>query len=134
MVQNQPSLSLSLFTSSLLLLHPFLLSGGVVVVSIIPRFFRDVEDNTLEIQIAPGPQLGEQVIEVESLSKGYGGDPIISDLTFTVPRGAVVGLIGPNGAGTTTLFKMIAGEEKPDSGTLKLGSKITFLKLENVRL
>ena len=80
----------------------------------------DVEDNTLEIQIAPGPQLGEQVIEVESLSKGYGSDPIFSDLTFTVPRGAVVGLIGPNGAGKTTLFKIIAGEEQPSSGTAKL--------------
>lgn len=93
----------------------------------------DVEDNTLEIQIAPGPQLGEQVIEVESLSKGYGGDPIFSDLTFTVPRGAVVGLIGPNGAGKTTLFKMIAGEEQPDSGTLKLGSTVKLSYVDQHR-
>ena len=93
----------------------------------------DVEDNTLEIQIAPGPQLGEQVIEVESLSKGYGDDPIISDLTFTVPRGAVVGLIGPNGAGKTTLFKMIAGEEQPDSGTLKLGSTVKLSYVDQHR-
>jgi ATP-binding cassette ChvD family protein len=93
----------------------------------------DVEDNTLEIQIAPGPQLGEQVIEVESLSKGYGGDPIISDLTFAVPRGAVVGLIGPNGTGKTTLFKMIAGEEQPDSGTLKLGSTVKLSYVDQHR-
>ncbi len=93
----------------------------------------DLEDNTLEIQIAPGPQLGEQVIEVESLSKGYGGDPIFSDLTFAVPRGAVVGLIGPNGAGKTTLFKMIAGEEQPDSGTLKLGSTVKLSYVDQHR-
>jgi len=93
----------------------------------------DMEDNTLEIQIAPGPQLGEQVIEVESLSKGYGGDPIFSDLTFTVPRGAVVGLIGPNGAGKTTLFKIIAGEEQPDSGTLKLGSTVKLSYVDQHR-
>jgi energy-dependent translational throttle protein EttA len=93
----------------------------------------DLEDNTLEIQIAPGPQLGEQVIEVESLSKGYGGDPIFSDLTFMVPRGAVVGLIGPNGAGKTTLFKMIAGEEEPDSGTMKLGSTVKLSYVDQHR-
>ena len=93
----------------------------------------DLEDNTLEIQIAPGPQLGEQVIEVESLAKGYGDDPIFSDLTFTVPRGAVVGLIGPNGAGKTTLFKMIAGEEQPDSGTLKLGSTVKLSYVDQHR-
>ncbi|MFT4577765.1 MAG: sulfate-transporting ATPase [Nitrospinales bacterium] len=93
----------------------------------------DLEDNTLEIQIAPGPQLGEQVIEVESLSKGYGGGPIFSDLTFKVPRGAVVGLIGPNGAGKTTLFKMIAGEEQPDSGTLKLGSTVKLSYVDQHR-
>ena len=93
----------------------------------------DIEDNTLEIQIAPGPQLGEQVIEVESLAKGYGGDPIFTGLTFSVPRGAVVGLIGPNGTGKTTLFKMIAGEEQPDSGTLKLGSTVQLSYVDQHR-
>ena len=93
----------------------------------------DLEDNTLELQIAPDPQHGEQVIEVESLAKGYGGDPIFSDLTFTVPRGAVVGLIGPNGAGKTTLFKMNAGEEQPDSGTLKLGSTVKLSYVDQHR-
>ncbi|MDA8560999.1 energy-dependent translational throttle protein EttA [Nitrospinae bacterium] len=92
----------------------------------------DMEDNSLEIQIAPGPQLGEQVIEVNSLSKNY-DDPIIQDLTFSVPRGAVVGLIGPNGAGKTTLFRMIAGEEQPDSGTLKLGSTVKLSYVDQHR-
>ena len=93
----------------------------------------DIEDNTLEIQIAPGPQLGEQVIEAESLEKGYGGDPIFTGLTFSVPRGAVVGLVGPNGTGKTTLFKMIAGEEQPDSGTLKLGSTVQLSYVDQHR-
>ena len=93
----------------------------------------DIEDNTLEIQIAPGPQLGEQVIEAESLAKGYGGDPIFTGLTFSIPRGAVVGLVGPNGAGKTTLFKMIAGEEQPDSGTLKLGSTVQLSYVDQHR-
>ena len=93
----------------------------------------DIEDNTLEIQIAPGPQLGEQVIEVESLEKGYGSEPIFTDLTFSVPRGAVVGLVGPNGTGKTTLFKMIAGEEQPDSGSLKLGSTVQLSYVDQHR-
>ena len=93
----------------------------------------DIEDNTLEIQIAPGPQLGEQVIEAESLAKGYGGDPIFTGLTFSVPRGAVVGLVGPNGTGKTTLFKMIVGEEQPDSGTLKLGSTVQLSYVDQHR-
>tara|TARA_B110000014_G_scaffold242938_1_gene212914 strand:+ start:116 stop:1789 length:1674 start_codon:yes stop_codon:yes gene_type:complete len=93
----------------------------------------DMEDNTLEIQIAPGPQLGEQVIEVDLLEKGYGGDAIFKDLSFSIPRGAVVGLIGPNGAGKTTLFKLIAGEEQPDSGTLKLGSTVQLSYVDQHR-
>jgi energy-dependent translational throttle protein EttA len=92
----------------------------------------DMDDNSLEIQIAPGPQLGEQVIETDSLTKGY-GEPIIKDLTFAVPRGAVVGLIGPNGAGKTTLFRMIAGEEQPDSGSLKLGSTVQLSYVDQHR-
>ena len=93
----------------------------------------DIEDNTLEIQIAPGPQLGEQVIEAESLAKGYEGDPIFTGLTFSVPRGGVVGLIGPNGTGKTTLFKMIAGEIQPDTGTLKLGSTVQLSYVDQHR-
>ena len=94
----------------------------------------DMQDNSLEIQIAPGPQLGEQVIEADSLSKGYQeGEPIIKDLTFSVPRGAVVGLIGPNGTGKTTLFRMIADEEQPDSGTLNLGSTVKLSYVDQHR-
>jgi energy-dependent translational throttle protein EttA len=94
----------------------------------------DMDDNSLEIQIAPGPQLGEQVIEIDSLSKGYQeGESIIKELTFSVPRGAVVGLIGPNGAGKTTLFRMIAGEEEPDSGNLKLGSTVQLSYVDQHR-
>ena len=94
----------------------------------------DMQDNSLEIQIAPGPQLGEQVIEADSLSKGYQeGELIIKDLTFSVPRGAVVGLIGPNGVGKTTLFRMIANEEQPDSGTLKLGSTVKLSYVDQDR-
>ena len=94
----------------------------------------DLEDNSLEIQIAPGPQLGEQVIEVDSLSKAYqGGEHIINNLTFSVPRGAVVGLIGPNGSGKTTLFRMIAGEEHPDSGTIKLGATVKLSYVDQHR-
>ena len=94
----------------------------------------DLEDNSLEIQIAPGPQLGEQVILADGLCKGYQeGEPIINDLGFSVPRGAVVGLIGPNGAGKTTLFRMIAGEEQPDSGTLKLGSTVKLSYVDQHR-
>ena len=94
----------------------------------------DLEDNSLEIQIAPGPHLGEHVIEVDPLSNTYLCDePIINNLTFSVPRGAVVGLIGPNGAGKTTLFRMIAGEEQPDSGTLKLGSTVKLSYVDQHR-
>jgi sulfate-transporting ATPase len=79
---------------------------------------------TKEIFIPPGPRLGDLVIEARHLGKGYDGRVLVDDLSFTVPRGAIVGIIGPNGAGKTTLFKMIAGAEKPDSGTLRLGDTV----------
>ncbi|MFQ5450026.1 MAG: energy-dependent translational throttle protein EttA [Nitrospinaceae bacterium] len=81
----------------------------------------DLENNSLDIQIAPGPPLGELVLEVQGLTKGYGDNCLIRDLSFSLPRGAIVGLIGPNGTGKTTLFRMIVGEEPPGGGTLKLG-------------
>ena len=94
----------------------------------------EMDDNSLEIQIAPGPQLGEQVIEVIGLTKGYKEEePLIKDLSFAMPRGAVVGLIGPNGAGKTTLFRIIAGEEQPDRGTLKLGSTVNLSYVDQHR-
>src|SRR5215471_6171154 len=81
---------------------------------------------TAEIYIAPGPRLGDTVVEVRNLRKGYGDNLLIDGLNFTLPRGGIVGVIGPNGAGKTTLFRMITGAEKPDAGTLKLGETVTI--------
>jgi len=80
---------------------------------------------TAEIYIAPGPRLGDVVVEARGLKKGYGDNLLIDGLDFTLPRGGIVGVIGPNGAGKTTLFRMINGAEKPDGGTLKLGETVT---------
>jgi sulfate-transporting ATPase len=77
-----------------------------------------------EIYIAPGPRLGDVVVEARHLRKGYGDNLLIEDLSFTLPRGGIVGVIGPNGAGKTTLFRMITGQEKPDDGTLKIGETV----------
>jgi ATP-binding cassette ChvD family protein len=79
---------------------------------------------TAEIYIAPGPRLGDVVVEARDLKKGYGDNLLIEDLDFTLPRGGIVGVIGPNGAGKTTLFRMITGQEKPDAGTLKIGDTV----------
>ena len=78
----------------------------------------------VEIYIAPGPRLGDVVVEAKNLRKGYDDRLLIDDLTFNLPRGGIVGVIGPNGAGKTTLFRMIAGLEKPDAGTLRLGETV----------
>jgi sulfate-transporting ATPase len=79
---------------------------------------------TAEIYIAPGPRLGDVVVEARKLRKAYGDKLLIEDLNFTLPRGGIVGVIGPNGAGKTTLFRMITGQEKPDAGTLKIGDTV----------
>ena len=79
---------------------------------------------TAEIFIAPGPRLGDVVVEARGLRKGYGDNLLIDGLDFTLPRGGIVGVIGPNGAGKTTLFRMITGQEKPDGGTLRLGETV----------
>ncbi len=79
---------------------------------------------TAEIYIAPGPRLGDVVVEARGLRKGYGDNLLIDDLNFTLPRGGIVGVIGPNGAGKTTLFRMITGQEQPDAGTLKIGETV----------
>ena len=79
---------------------------------------------TAEIYIAPGPRLGEIVVEARHLKKGYEDNLLIEDLDFTLPRGGIVGIIGPNGAGKTTLFRLITGQEKPDAGTLKVGDTV----------
>ncbi|MFI6445109.1 energy-dependent translational throttle protein EttA [Kitasatospora sp. NPDC050543] len=77
-----------------------------------------------EIQIPPGPRLGNIVVEVNNLSKAFGEKVLIDDLSFTLPRNGIVGVIGPNGAGKTTLFKMLLGEETPDDGSVKVGETV----------
>jgi sulfate-transporting ATPase len=80
--------------------------------------------DTVEIYIPPGPRLGDIVVEARGLKKAYGDTVLFDDLTFTLPRGGIVGVIGPNGAGKTTTFKLITGEEKPDAGSIRLGDTV----------
>ncbi len=86
-----------------------------------------------EIQIPPGPRLGNVVVEVEHLSKGFGDRLLIDDLSFTLPRNGIVGVIGPNGAGKTTLFKTILGMETPDSGSVKVGETVKIAYVDQSR-
>ncbi|WP_181708049.1 energy-dependent translational throttle protein EttA [Chthonobacter rhizosphaerae] len=79
---------------------------------------------TAQIVIPPGPRLGDVVLEVDGLSKGYGDRLLIDDLSFQLPPGGIVGIIGPNGAGKTTLFRMITGQEQPDNGSFRLGDTV----------
>jgi energy-dependent translational throttle protein EttA len=81
-------------------------------------------NDEIAIHIAPGPRLGNVVIEAEHLRKGFGNNLLIEDLNFRLPPGGIVGVIGPNGAGKTTLFRMIVGQEKPDGGTFKVGETV----------
>jgi ATP-binding cassette ChvD family protein len=87
----------------------------------------------LQIHIPPGPHLGDQVIEVKGLSKGYGDRLLIDDLTFSLPRAGIVGIIGPNGAGKTTLFRMLTGAEAPDAGTIRVGSSVDMAYVDQSR-
>ena len=81
---------------------------------------------SVEIYIPPGPRLGNLVVEAAGLTKGYGDRLLIDDLSFSLPPGGIVGIIGPNGAGKTTLFRMIMGQEQPDSGSLRVGETVTL--------
>jgi ATP-binding cassette ChvD family protein len=83
--------------------------------------------------IAPGPRLGEMVVEVEGLSKSFGDQLLIDDLSFKLPPGGIVGVIGPNGAGKTTLFKMLTGAEKPDKGKITLGPTVKLSYVDQSR-
>jgi energy-dependent translational throttle protein EttA len=85
---------------------------------------QEARRETQEIYIPPGPRLGDVVVEAKDLSKGYGDRLLIENLTFALPPAGIVGVIGPNGAGKTTLFRMIMGQEKPDSGLLRLGDTV----------
>jgi ATP-binding cassette ChvD family protein len=86
-----------------------------------------------EIQIPVGPRLGNVVVEVDHLDKGYDGRTLIKDLSFTLPRNGIVGVIGPNGVGKTTLFKTIVGLEQPDSGTVKVGETVKLCYVDQTR-
>ncbi|CAB4663639.1 MAG: energy-dependent translational throttle protein EttA [Actinobacteria bacterium] len=86
-----------------------------------------------EIQIPPGPRLGNVVIEVDHLTKGFGDRVLIDDLSFTLPRNGIVGVIGPNGAGKTTLFKTIMGMETPDTGSVKVGETVKISYVDQSR-
>jgi ATP-binding cassette ChvD family protein len=86
-----------------------------------------------EIQIPPGPRLGNVVIEVNNLTKGYGDRVLIEDLSFTLPRNGIVGIIGPNGAGKTTLFKTLMGMETADSGAVKIGETVKISYVDQSR-
>jgi ATP-binding cassette ChvD family protein len=86
-----------------------------------------------EIQIPPGPRLGSVVVEASGLTKGYGDRVLIDDLSFTLPRGGIVGIIGPNGVGKTTLFRMVVDEEKPDSGSLRVGDTVRLSYVDQGR-
>jgi ATP-binding cassette ChvD family protein len=86
-----------------------------------------------EIQIPPGPRLGQLVVEAERLGKGFGGRALIDGLSFTLPPNGIVGVIGPNGVGKTTMLKMILGEEKPDAGTIRVGDNVRISYVDQTR-
>jgi ATP-binding cassette ChvD family protein len=90
-------------------------------------------NETNEIYIPPGPRLGELVIEVKNLSKGFGERLLIDNLSFNLPAGGIVGIIGPNGAGKTTLFRMLTGVEKPDAGEIRIGPSVQLSYVDQSR-
>jgi energy-dependent translational throttle protein EttA len=96
---------------------------------------KDVEKTSkeLEIYIPPGPRLGNVVIEADRVSKAYGDNILAEDMTFSLPPGGIIGVIGPNGAGKTTLFRMITGQESPDSGTFKVGETVKLAYVDQNR-
>src|SRR4051812_42123658 len=91
------------------------------------------QQRELEIAIPPGPRLGDTVIEVKGLRKGYGDLLLVEDLTFSLPRAGIVGIIGPNGAGKTTLFRMLVGQERPDAGAIEIGETVKLSYVDQSR-
>ena len=91
------------------------------------------EINTAQIQIPPGPRLGGVVIEADGLTKAFGDKLLFEDLTFSLPPGGIVGVIGPNGAGKTTLFRMLTGQDEPDSGALRVGETVKMGYVDQTR-
>ncbi|AOF54169.1 energy-dependent translational throttle protein EttA [Rodentibacter caecimuris] len=90
-------------------------------------------NETNELFIPPGPRLGDKVIEVQNLTKSYGDRTLIDDLSFSIPKGAIVGIIGANGAGKSTLFRMLSGQEKPDSGSIAMGETVVLASVDQFR-
>ncbi|EGQ7793935.1 energy-dependent translational throttle protein EttA [Vibrio parahaemolyticus] len=90
-------------------------------------------NETNELFIPPGERLGDKVIEVKNLTKSFDGRVLIDDLSFNMPKGAIVGIIGANGAGKSTLFKMLSGTEQPDSGTIEMGGTVKLASVEQFR-
>jgi sulfate-transporting ATPase len=94
---------------------------------------RNVKLDRVEIHIPAGPRLGDLVVEAEGVSKGFGDRLLVEDMSFSLPPGGIVGVIGPNGAGKTTLFRMIVGEEQPDSGELRVGETVEAAYVDQSR-
>jgi ATP-binding cassette ChvD family protein len=90
-------------------------------------------NETNELYIPPGPRLGDAVLDVKNLTKSFGDRMLIDDLSFTMPKGAIVGIIGPNGAGKSTLFKMMSGAEKQDSGSIEMGKTVQLASVDQFR-
>ena len=94
---------------------------------------RNVKLDRVEIHIPAGPRLGDVVVEADRVSKGFGDRLLVEDMTFSLPPGGIVGVVGPNGAGKTTLFRMIVGDEQPDSGALRVGDTVEVAYVDQAR-
>ena len=93
----------------------------------------EVQEDSVEIQIPPGPKLGNKVIKFNNVSKAFGGDALFNEFDLDVPAGAIVGIIGPNGAGKTTMFRMIMGQEQPDQGSVEIGETVVLSYVDQSR-
>jgi len=94
---------------------------------------QNVKLEGVEIHIPPGPRLGDVVVEAEGVAKGFGDRLLVEDMSFSLPPGGIVGVVGPNGAGKTTLFRMIVGEEQPDTGVLRVGDTVQLAYVDQSR-
>jgi sulfate-transporting ATPase len=94
---------------------------------------RNVKLDRVEIHIPAGPRLGDVVVEANHVSKGFGDRLLVEDMTFSLPPGGIVGVVGPNGAGKTTLFRMIAAQEEPDGGVLRVGDTVSLAYVDQLR-
>jgi ATP-binding cassette ChvD family protein len=93
----------------------------------------DLAADAVELRIPPGPRLGDKVLEVRGVSKSFGGRTLIEDLSFELPPGAILGIVGPNGMGKTTLLRMVLGQERPDAGSITIGSTVLMRYLDQSR-